>query len=67
VTDLDRGVEAGRIDGLDRRREDEVCSGLSSKRDIGLEISRVVGEVFGICELGGVDEDADDGQWVLAR
>ena len=45
VTGIDRSVEVRRIDGLDFRRKDEVCSGLSSTCDIGLEIPRVAGEV----------------------
>ena len=58
--DVDRRGEAGRVDHVDRRGEEEVDAGLAELLRVGFEVARVALEVFPGPELGGVDEDGDD-------
>jgi hypothetical protein len=58
--DVDRGGEAGRIDLVARGSEQEVRAGLGGERGVALLVARVSGEVAGIVELRGVDEQRDD-------
>jgi len=53
-------VEAGRIDLVDLRREDEIDAFLSTDREIARLVPRISLEVRGLVELARVDEDRRD-------
>ena len=65
--DVDDGVEAGRVDLLDRRRPDEVDALGLADREVARLVARVALVVGRLVELARVDEDRDDrGRVVLA-
>jgi hypothetical protein len=66
--DGDRRGEAGRVDDLGRRGEQDVGAGLGGQLGVAGLVARVGVEVGGLVELRGVDEQRhDDGRAALAR
>ena len=57
---VDRRREARRIDLVERGREEQVGAGLGRQRGVALLVARVGGQVAGLVELRGVDEERDD-------
>jgi hypothetical protein len=66
--DGDRRGEAGRVDDLGRRGEQDVGAGRGGQLGVAGLVARVGVEVGGLVELRGVDEERhDDGRAALAR
>jgi len=65
LLDLDPGLEAWRVDLLERRREENVYAGLLREPRVALLVARVALEVLAFGELGRIDEQADDDLLVL--
>jgi hypothetical protein len=55
-----RRPEAGRVDLVQRRREEHVGAGVGGQRGIAVLVARVGGQVAGGVELRGVDEERHD-------
>src|SRR5439155_24784125 len=65
LLDLDPGLEAGRVDLLERRREEDVHARVLRELRVALLVARVAREVLACAELGRIDEQADDDLLVL--
>ena len=65
LLDLDPGLEAGRVDLVRLRREEDVDSRVGRDRRVALLVAGIRVEVCILVELGRVDEQAQDDQVAL--
>jgi hypothetical protein len=65
--DVDAGGVPRRVHLFDGRGVDKIGTDLDGERHVALQVAGVTNQVVRICELGRVEEDADDDPLVLGR